>query len=170
MIRKRHSAITEEIISAFGERGGGTFQKQRQRSRQQAEQLELAKKEDELRCTNALAAAGASADFLETTVAVADAGGMSEASLKDLVCKGATREIGVSFSTSGMLMWKTQAMTVRFPADDEPWQFVLKEDEENGADWVLAVEDEHTIERLGKQRMRVEVVSACFMGTSACRP
>lgn len=136
----------------------------------QEETVKLAKKEDELRCNNALAAAGASADFLETTVAVADAGGMSKTPLKDLVCKGATREIGVSFATGGMLMWKTHAMTVRFPADEEPWQFVLKEDEKNGADWVLAVEDEQTIERLGKQRMRVEVVSACFMGTSACRP
>jgi hypothetical protein len=135
----------------------------------QVETTKLAKKEDELRCTNALAASGASEDFLETTVAVAETSGTSKAPLKDLVCKGAVREINVSFSSSGMLMWKTQAMTVRFPNDEEPWQFVLNEDE-NDADWVLAVEDKSTIERLEKQRMRIEIVSACFMGSPACRP
>ncbi|CDZ45458.1 hypothetical protein [Neorhizobium galegae] len=133
------------------------------------ETVKLAKKEEELRCSNALAAAGAPAEFLETTIAVAGTNGVSKAPLKDLICKGASREIGVSFSSSGMLMWKKQAMTVRFPADEEPWQFILKEDDQSDADWVLAVEDEHTIERLGKQRMRVEIVAACFMGTSACR-
>lgn len=135
----------------------------------QVETTKLAAREDELRCTNALAASGASEDFLATTVAVAETSGTSKAALKELVCKGAIREINVSFSSSGMLMWKTQAMTVRFPGDEEPWQFVLNEDE-SGADWIIAVEDKSTIERLEKQRMRIEIVSACFMGSPACRP
>lgn len=134
----------------------------------QDETVKLAKKEDELRCTNGLANSGASPEFLETTVVVAEGNGTSKAQLKDLVCKGASREIAVNFTSSGMLMWKSHAMTVRFPGDEEPWQFVLKEDE-NGADWALAVEDQSTTERLDKQGMRIDIVSACFMGTSACR-
>lgn len=137
----------------------------------QDETVKLAKKQDELRCTTALANSGVSADFLETTVAVTETDGMSKAPLKDLVCGGATREIAVSFSSSGILMWKTHAMTVNFPRDNAPWRFVLVKDEaEDGADWTLAVEDPATLERLDKEDMPVEMVSACFTGSSACRP
>ncbi|MDF1609356.1 hypothetical protein PZ897_14310 [Hoeflea sp. YIM 152468] len=133
------------------------------------ETQKLAKLEDDLRCSSALSATGAPADLLESSIAVAGESGMSKAPLKDLVCGLLIREIDISFSSSGMLMWKSQAMTLRFPASNETLQFVLKEDDKIGADWALAVEDEDTIRQLEKDGMSIEIVSACLMGRSVCR-
>ena len=68
-----------------------------------------------------------------------------------------------------MLMWKSHAMSILFPKGD-PWQFVLKEDEDGSADWTIAVEDQYTTERLEEERVGVEVLSACIMKSPACRP
>ena len=132
---------------------------------------ELTKKEDDLKCEKVAAGSGASSSLLSNTVEVKDNGGLSKVSLKELVCSISKRDVEISFSSTGYLAWKKQLMDLKFARAREgqgPLHFVLNP-AEGVADWALSVEDDGTKQELRKQGVKVELVTACFMGdNTAC--
>lgn len=133
---------------------------------------ELTNKEEALKCEKAVADSGASSSLLGSTIEVRESDGSSKVSLKELVCSIAKRDVKVSFDSTGYLAWKKQLMNLQLPRVREgegPLHFVLNPSE-TGADWALSVEDEETKDELRKQRVKTELVTACFMGKSVCQP
>lgn len=132
----------------------------------------LEKKTQALKCEQAIAASGASSDLLESTVFVLDAGGGTKALVKDLICNAVNLNARLSFSSSGYLAWKQHQMTMEMERAREGeglLNFTLNP-AETDVDWIVASEDEATLAVLAKQKVRVEIVTACIMRTAACQP
>jgi hypothetical protein len=132
----------------------------------------LERKEEALKCDQAIAASGASSELLDSTVAVLEANGASPVVMKELICRAANRNAQLSLSSSGYMMWKTQLMEMKLEGarEGEGLLHLVLNPAENQADWIVGTEDEDTKAVLAKQGITVEVLTACIMGTSACRP
>lgn len=129
------------------------------------ERAALEEKEEALKCERAIAASGASEDLLSSTIEVFDPSEASGAALSELVCAMTKRNAQVAFSSTGVLMWEKQHMSVTIGKDTHTF---LLESAEGEADWRLAAEDEKTLQEMARQKVAIERVTACFMGRPSC--
>ncbi|WP_152529622.1 hypothetical protein [Aliihoeflea sp. 2WW] len=127
---------------------------------------QLQAKERALRCDIAVAKSGASPEFLTNTVSVRSAIGSRNVELKELICHGIERDVQVSFSSSGYLMWKKQEMLLDFPGPAEKVNVLrlVLNPSETDADWTIDVEDSATHDELAREGIDVESVTACLLG------
>lgn len=135
-------------------------------------QKAMAEKKAALKCEQATTSSGASSELLESAVLVRNANGSSNVAMKDLICNASKMDAQLSFSSSGYLMWKTQLMDVKLERarEGEGLLHLVLNPAESDADWVVGTEDENTKAILAKQRMKVEILTACIMRTAACHP
>lgn len=136
-----------------------------------SEKAVVEEKRTALKCEQAIAQSGASADLLASRVWVKGGEAGSGAAVQDLICNATKMGAQISFSTSGYLAWKTYAMDMKMERareGEDLLHFVLSP-MEGEADWVVGTEDEGTKTILAKQGAPLEIVTACIMRTSACR-
>lgn len=128
----------------------------------------LEEKEAALKCEQAITSSGADDDMLDSTIEVFKG---DDLPIRDLVCKLDKTGLKTAFDTSGFLMWKKQTMTLfneRNSDDVKAISFVLKPSDKS-ATWVLAVENEETKAELDREKANVEMLTACWSGSSSCR-
>jgi hypothetical protein len=128
----------------------------------------LEEKEAALKCEQAITSSGADDDMLDSTIEVFKG---DDLPIRDLVCKLDKTGLKTAFDTSGFLMWKKQTMTLfneRNSNGVKAISFVLKPSDKS-ATWVLAVENEETKAELEREKANVEMLTACWSGSSSCR-
>lgn len=133
----------------------------------QAGESALVAEENEQRCVMAVENSQASDDLLETTITVMGFHPDNRATLRELVCKAAEREMLVSFRSEGILLWSTQIMDIRAPNHpDEVASFKLAE-ADNESDWKISAWAGEMPRGAGVQISADQFV-ACVIGTSNC--
>lgn len=120
------------------------------------------RKEQAWRCEKAVAASGATAALLDTTVEVHSSGPVK---IRDLICARPKEKI--TFETSGVLTWKKTI--VNLYNGGTILKLFLAPTEGSNADWKVQVEDEQTKAELSKNGFDAERVTACILMRPSCR-